>query len=272
MRFALTREVSPAIASCELTHLERLPIDIELARQQHRLYEQALEACGCQVRRLPAAPELPDSVFVEDTAVVVDEVAVITRPGAVSRRPETAAMSDTLAAYRPIVHIADPGILDGGDVLRLGDRFFVGLSSRSNNAGLEQLRRALAPFGYAVEGVAVGGCLHLKSAVTALADDAVLLNPDWVNPSLFGARTIIAVDSEEPGAANALRIGDRVIYPSEFPLTMQRLVNHGYDVLPVPASEVAKAEGAVTCCSVVLLDKEPSLLQEPKSVSSPEPS
>ncbi len=252
MIIALTREVSPSIASCELTHLARSPIDIELARRQHQLYEQALEACGCEVQRLPAAPELPDSVFVEDTAVVVDEVAVITRPGAVSRRPETASMAEWLAPFRKIIHIMEPGVLDGGDVLRLGKRFFVGLSSRSNIAGLEQLRTALSPFGYQVEGLAVRGCLHLKSAVTAIGDDTVLLNPDWVHASQLSAFVVIAIDPAEPGGANALSIGERVIYPSEFPLTTQRLVSHGCEVLTVPASEVAKAEGAVTCCSIVL--------------------
>lgn len=248
---ALTREISPNINACELTHLDRAPIDLEAAKRQHRMYLEALRACGCQVLPLTPEPDLPDSVFVEDTAVVVDEVAVIARPGAPSRRPETVSIAKKLEEFKPLARIEAPGILDGGDVLRIGSRFFVGLSSRSNQAGLEQLRLFLEPHGYVVAAAAVTGCLHLKSAVTAIGEDAVLVNPAWVDVDQFGVSTVIEVDPTEGHGANALMIGPRLIYPAEFPLTHRRLEEAGFDVIPIPASELAKAEGAVTCCSLV---------------------
>jgi len=210
-----------------------------------------LRACGCKILPLTPEPDLPDSVFVEDTAVVVDEVAVITRPGAPARRPETISVATQLEAFKPLARIEAPGILDGGDVLRIGHRFFVGLSSRSNQAGLEQLRAILEPHGYVVDGATLTGCLHLKSAVTAIGEDAVLANPAWVDVRQFGVSTLVEVDPTEGHGANALLVNSRLIYPAEFPLTCRRLEEVGFDVIPVPASELAKAEGAVTCCSVI---------------------
>lgn len=250
-RIAVTRGVSPAIVRCELVHQERRPIDITRATRQHGLYEEALTALGCRVEALPADPDLADSVFVEDAAIVLDEVAVITRPGAESRRPETTAVARALAPYRPLLHIEAPGTLDGGDVLRIGRTLYVGLSGRSNQAAIDQLSRALAPYRYAVRGVAVHGCLHLKSAVTALGDDTVLVNAAWVDPTAFTGMRCLEIDARERGAANALRIGERVIYPASFPATRRRLALAGIDVLEVDVSELQKAEGAVTCCSLV---------------------
>ncbi len=248
---ALTRDVSPTLGDCELTHLSRESIDLERARAQHRAYEQALAGLGCRVERLPAEPELPDAVFVEDTAVVVDEVAVITRPGAGSRRPETSSMAVALSAYRRLAAIAAPGTLDGGDVLRLGRQVFVGRSSRSNEAGVEGLRCALQPLGYSVTEVQVRGCLHLKSAVTEVGPGMLLVNPAWVEPGAFGPTRVIEVDPDEPMAANGLRVGDAVLYARAFPRTERRLETHDIHVVAVDLSELAKAEGAVTCCSVV---------------------
>ena len=250
-RIAITRGVSPAIVQCELVHQERRPIDVGLARRQHGWYEEALTTLGCRVEALRADPELADSVFVEDACVVLDEVAVITRPGAESRRPETAAITAALTPYRALLTIDAPGTLDGGDVMRIGRTLYVGRSGRSNQAAIDQLSRALAPYGYEVRGVAVQGCLHLKSAVTALGEDTVLVNPAWVNPALFSGTRCIEIDPRERGAANALRIGDRVIYPASFPATRRRLALAGVDVLEVDVSELQKAEGAVTCCSLV---------------------
>ncbi len=251
MLIALTRQVSPAIGQCELTHLARQPIDVELARQQHHQYENALSALGCLVLRLPAEPTLPDSVFVEDTALVLDEVAIITRPGADSRKPETATVAQALKPYRPLHAIVEPGIIDGGDVLRLGKTLYVGLSSRSNQAAIEQVRAILAPYGYRVEGVAVTGCLHLKSAVTQVGADTLLVNPCWVDAETFGDWQIIEVDPSEPYAANAVLVNDAIIYPRSYPLTHQRLVAAGVPVHLVDATELIKAEGAVTCCSLL---------------------
>ncbi len=251
MLIALVREPSPSLANCELTHLDRQPIDVELARRQHHRYEQCLAALGCQILRLPAEPALPDSVFVEDTAIVLDELAVITRPGAALRRPETASVACALEPYRRLCHIQPPGTLDGGDVLCVGKQVFVGLSSRSDQAAIDQLRSALQPFGYSVKGVNVNGCLHLKSAVTQVAEDTLLINSCWVNTGEFGKLRIVQVDAAEPHGANALLIHGGVIYPTAFPHTQKRLEEQGIQVMAVDVSEFAKAEGAVTCCSLV---------------------
>lgn len=251
---AITREISPKIAECELTHLERQVIDIGNARLQYQQYEDALTASGCQVQRLPVESDLPDSVFVEDTAIVLDELAVITRPGAESRRPETEAIARVLQTYRKLACIQPPGTLDGGDVLRINKALYVGLSGRSNLAGVEQLRSILAPYGYSVRGVELHGCLHLKSAVTQVAEDTLLINPDWVDGQVFGEMKLIEVHPEEAFAANAVWIGDAVIHPAAFPRTRQRLVAAGIKVITVDASELAKAEGGVTCCSLIFRD------------------
>lgn len=251
MLIAITREVSPNIGQCELTHLDRQPIDLSLAQAQHHQYEATLEALGCQLVRLPAEPTLPDSVFVEDTAIVLDEIALLTRPGAASRQAETASIAQALAPYRIVQTIVAPGIVDGGDVLRIGKRLYVGLSSRSNEAAVAQMADLLRPFGYAVQGVQVQGCLHLKSAVTQVSPMMLLVNPAWVDAGLFGDMQVIEVDSEEPHAANALLIGDTVVYPTSYPYTAQRLTQYGIQVHQVDVGELIKAEGAVTCCSLV---------------------
>ena len=254
MTVAITRKVSPAITRCELTHLRREPIDVALAARQHVEYEQCLAGLRCRVVSLPAAPELPDSVFIEDTAVVAAELAVVTRPGAASRRAETPAVARVLAEYRPVAAIQAPGTLDGGDVLRVGRRVFVGLSVRSNRNGIEQLRALLSPHGYEIEALPITGCLHLKSAVTQVAPDVLLLNPDWVEPAAFEGYGRIEVETSEPYAANALLIGNAVLYPTAFPRTGARLEGAGIRLVPVDVSELAKAEGAVTCCSLILQD------------------
>jgi dimethylargininase len=250
-RIAITRAVSPAIVDCELTHLDRRPIDLMAARAQHHAYEAALRALGCEVRSLPADPALPDSVFVEDTAVVFDELAVITRPGAPSRRPEIVATAVALRSYRPLVRIAPPGSMDGGDVLRVGRAVYVGLSRRTNQVAIDQLTSALTSHDYVVCAVPVHGCLHLKSAATQVAADTVLCNPRWVDPAAFAPLHVLEVDGAEPYAANGLLIEGWVVYPTTFPATRRRLEGRGIGVASVDVSELQKAEGAVTCCSLV---------------------
>ncbi|MGQ0715069.1 MAG: dimethylarginine dimethylaminohydrolase family protein [Gemmatimonadaceae bacterium] len=250
--FALTRGVSSAIARCELTHLERTPIDVAVARAQHSAYERALEAHGCTVLRLGEDADLPDSVFIEDTAVVFDELAVISRPGAASRRSETIAVEEKLAVHRPVRRIESPATLDGGDVVCAGRTAFVGTSTRTNAAAADQLQRLLSDFGYVVRAVPVQGCLHLKSALTAADDDVLLVNRPWIPDAGLTGFELVHVDAEEPFAANALRLGDRLIYAAAFPRTRERLEKKGYRVSTVELSELAKAEGAVTCCSLII--------------------
>ncbi len=249
---ALTRRISSAMMRCELTHLQRTAINIALAREQHHGYEQALRELGCRIETLPEEPELPDSVFVEDTAIVLDEVAVITRPGAPSRRAETASIAAALGKHRELVRIESPGTLDGGDVLRVGPVLYVGTSSRSSASGIQQLGALLAPFGYRVVPVVVQGCLHLKSAVTQVTADELLINSRYVERKQFAGVRFIEVDESEPSGANALMLGTDVIYSNSYPHTAEILRRHGVRVRTVAMSETEKAEGAVTCCSLLL--------------------
>jgi dimethylargininase len=250
-RIALTREISAAIARCELTHLARQPIDLAEARRQHDRYVQTLASLGCSAVRLPAGEGMPDSLFVEDIAIVFDELAMITRPGAASRRGETPAVAAALGPYRLLRKIEPPATIDGGDVLVAGKRVFIGVSARTNLAAMTQMVRHLEPFGYHVYPVPVVGCLHLKSAVTAITDGTLLINPEWVPAESFRRFDLLVVDPAEPYAANALRIGNDLIYPTTFPRTRARLAARGLSVVDVEVSELAKAEGAVTCCSLV---------------------
>lgn len=251
MRIAITREVSPNIHLCELTHLERTPIDYNRAHSQHQEYQKALEGLGIKVQRLAAEPDLPDSVFVEDTAIVLDELAVITRPGADSRKPEIETVVRALSPYRHLEAIHEPGTLDGGDVLRIGKKLFVGLTTRSNQSAIDQLQAILSPYGYSVIGVPVHGALHLKTAVTQVAEDTLIINPDSIDRAIFSSYQLIEVDPDEPMAGNALWLGECVLYPAAHTRTRARLEAAGITVVSVPADELAKAEGGVTCCSLV---------------------
>jgi dimethylargininase len=251
MLIAITREVSPSITRCELTHLQRQPIDLERARMQHLGYESTLAKLGCRVAKLPVEPDLPDSVFVEDTAVVFNETALITRPGAASRRPETHGVALALLSYRELAFIEEPGTVDGGDVLCVGKKVYIGISQRTNLAGIEQVRAALKPFGYTVHGVQVKGCLHLKSAVTPVGPDTLLINRRWVERGIFKPLQVLDVDPLESHGANALWFGGKVMYSPAFPRTAKRLEKRGIGLELVDLSELAKAEGALTCCSLI---------------------
>jgi dimethylargininase len=248
---AITRGVSESITRCELTHLERVTIDFPRAVAQHASYERALEELGCKVTRIPSASDLPDCLFVEDAAIVLDEAAVLMRPGAESRRPEVPAVADALVLHRAVLALEKPATMDGGDVMVVGRSVFVGSSSRTNLSGIEQLRQAVAPLGYSLHPVSVSGCLHLKSAVTALDDRTLLINPSWARADQFRGFAFIEVDATEPSAANVVRVGRHLLYSAGFPRTLEKLHDRGYTVTAVDVSEIAKAEGAVTCCSLI---------------------
>jgi dimethylargininase len=252
MSTAILREVSSSLSRCELTHIAREPIDVEVASAQHRAYERLLRSLGCSIVLLPEEPEMPDAVFVEDTAIVLRELAIITRPGAVSRRPETSSIAAFLARYRQIVQIEDPGTIDGGDVLLVGRTLFIGQGGRSNSQAIDQVTKLLRPLAYKVQPVPVNGCLHLKSAATLCGSDLLLVNPAWVDPAQFGGSSIVEVDPAEPHAANALLLDGGVIFPTAFPRTAERLRARNVMVHGIDLSELAKAEGAVTCCSLIL--------------------
>jgi dimethylargininase len=251
MPIALTRSVPQSIVNCELTHLQREPIDWQRANQQHADYEATLRALGCTVERLPDLPSHPDSVFVEDTAIVFDECAVITRPGAASRRGEIDSVAAALEAWRPLRHIAEPGTVDGGDVLDGGRRVYGGISPRTHDVGARQLADAIAPFGYETITLDVRDVLHLKSAATALPDGRIIHDPQLIDASHF-REECIPVYAGEAAGANVLSIDQAVLAPVAAPRTRWRLEGEGYAVVPIDASELAKAEGALTCCSLIL--------------------
>jgi dimethylargininase len=205
---AITREVSPSIGKCELTHLPRQKIDIDVARSQHLEYENVLKDMGCNIRRLSVEPNLPDSVFVEDTAIVLEELAIVTPPGATSRREETRKVAKLLKEF-------------------------------------------VFPYAYKVETVYVNGCLHLKSGATLVGEDKLLINRSWIETHQFGVMEYIDVDPAEPHAANAMLVGGELVYPKSFPKTLRRLESRGISVRDVNVSELQKAEGAVSCCSLI---------------------
>jgi len=252
MRLAITRDVSPRFNECEITHIDRSPIDVDIARSQHHAYVQALKELGCAVLELPAEAHLPDSVFVEDTAVVLPEVALITRPGADSRKPETESITHALRPYRELVFIVSPATVDGGYVLVVGKNIYVGMSTRSNQMAVDQMNNLLGKYGYKAQSVELHDCLHLKTAVTRVDDKTLLINRRWVDVENFEGYELIDADESEPFAANGLPVGDAIIFPVAFPKTGAKLKAHGYKLKPVVVDELAKAEGAVTCCSLIL--------------------
>jgi len=255
MLTAITRAVSPALANCELSFISRASIDLRKARQQHGAYEQLLEKLGARVVSLPAEPDLPDSMFVEDPAIVLDELAVIFPLGSATRRAEVGSLVPVLANFRKLEFVALPGTLEGGDVLRIGRKLFVGLTRRSNLEGIRQLTQILARYGYEVITVKVTGCLHLKSAVTYLGAlsgrDTLLANKSWFDPASLASYDFVEVDPAEPHAGNALALGDTAILPASFPKTRAAVEASGFRVATLDISELQKAESGLTCSSLL---------------------
>jgi dimethylargininase len=248
---ALTRQVSPSFAACELTFLDREPIDVAKAIEQHRGYEACLTQLGVHVTSLPADSSFPDGVFVEDPAIVLDEVAIITRPGAESRRGETESIAAALSPFRELRYIREPGTLEGGDIVCIGKTLYVGLSRRTNRDGVVQLADLLDSLGYLVVPVEVTGCLHLKSGACWAGGDVILANRDWIDAEQFRDFKIIDVPSDEPSAADVLPIGGTLLVPSNFVRTCEMLEAEGIKVLPIDVSELQKAEAGVTCMSLI---------------------
>jgi dimethylargininase len=252
---AIVREVSSSINECELSFHARQPIDVARAIAQHKAYQDCLADLGVRIVSLPAEPELPDAVFVEDPAVVTDEVAIISNMGAASRRPEISSLANVLSRYRPLKFLTEPATLDGGDVLRIGRSVFVGLSQRTNRDGIDQLSDLLGPCGYEVRPVEVRGCLHLKSACSYIGHDTVLMHRSWIDAAPFSELGLLDVPEDEPAAANALLLNDVVIMPASFPKTRALLEERGFRVRAIDVSELQKAEAGVTCTSLIFNDE-----------------
>jgi dimethylargininase len=261
MLTALTRAVSPSILECELTFLTRQPIQLELAMRQHAAYEKALADLGARIVRLPDRPHLPDAVFVEDTAIVLDEIAVICPMGVESRRGETRDTAEVLAPYRHLARLTPPATLEGGDVVQAGRTLYVGLSARSQAAGIAQLRAAVWPHGYTVCAVPMGGCLHLKSACAFLGHNTMLLNPDFVDPGIFQNFEIIHVPKSEPMSADVLPIGGTILVTADSPDLQALLEQRGFPTRSIDLSELQKAEAGTTCMSI-LFEESPQINTE----------
>jgi len=251
MLIAITRGVSPALTECELSFIARQPINLAIAQQQHHQYETLLGQLGARVIALPAEPALPDSMFVEDPALVLDELAVIFPLGTDTRRREAATIAAALSPFRILTYVQLPGTIEGGDILRLGRKLFVGLTARSNAEGISQLAGIVAPLGYEVIGVPVKGCLHLKSALTSLDDNILLANRAWFESSLIKDHEWVDVDPVEPHAGNALAIAGAIMFPASFERTRARIEARGFHVAPIDISELQKAESGLTCSSLL---------------------
>ena len=251
MLTAITRKVSSSLANCELSFIERKPIDMERARAQHHAYESLLERLGANVNSLPEERDLPDSMFVEDPAIVLDEVAIICPLGTEMRRKEAASLAAAIEPYRKLAHVKLPGTLEGGDVLRVGKKIFAGFTQRSNAEGIRQLAVITEHYGYDLTAVPVTGCLHLKSAVTYLGRNTLLGNRAWFHLNRFEGFDWVDVDPAEPHAGNALTIGESIVFPASFPKTLARIEAKGFRVEPLDISELQKAESGLTCSSLL---------------------
>ena len=248
MIHALTRLPGP-LERAELTHIDRVAVDPARAFSQHEAYRTALTRAGAQVTLLPALPDHPDCCFVEDTAVILPELTIVTRPGAESRRGEIAAIVPHLPADRPQLIITAPGTIDGGDVMVVGRDIFIGLTQRTNAEAVRQVADGVAAHGWRVTPVPLAKALHLKTAVSALADDLVLVNTDWLDPAIFGRRHIASAPGE-PFAANSLTVGNTVFHATG-ERTLARIAAAGFAVEFLDISEFAKAEAGLTCLSLI---------------------
>ncbi len=248
---ALTHKVSSRISECQLTFRERTPIDYVTAARQHEAYEAKLIEVGATVTALSENDQYPDASFVEDTAVVLDEVAVICSMGAASRRGEPALIARELCKYRELAYVSLPATIEGGDVLRVGTRILIGISSRTNGNGVRAFTRIVEPFGYEVIPIPVKGSLHLKSGCTAIDDETLFVNPQWFDREGLSDFQLISTPPDEPESANVLKVGSTVCVQEGFPQTVDLVQQIAERVEVIDMSELRKAEAGLTCCSIL---------------------
>ncbi len=251
MLLGLIHVVSPHLAAGELTYIDREVVDFALAQQQHEQYCQMLVSLGVELITLDVNSSLPDSCFVEDTAIVLDEIAIITSMGTTTRRSEPEGVKQELSKYREIVTIQLPATIEGGDVLRVGKTLFVGISSRTNTLAISELANIVKRFGYIVVAVPVTGCLHLKTACTAILDDVLLLNPAWIDTTPLQGYTLEYVATNEPWAANTIRVGNALCAQTDFPKTLERIQKFRDRVELLNISEFRKVEAGLSCLSIL---------------------
>lgn len=251
---AIVREVSDSYPYCSLTYRLREPINLELARTQHRSYIEALEELDLRVVALPADPRFPDGCFVEDVAVLLGGTAVITWMGATARNGEQEAVANCLAQWTELVYMMPPAQLEGGDVLKIGKRLFVGESARTNRQGVEFLRAVAEPRGYSVVNMPVRGALHLKSAMTCIEQSTVIAAPEMAEEAKHYMRdfSIIELPHSCADAANVLSLRGRVLMSKGFPTVARELAKRGFAAEELGISEFTKGEGGLTCLSIIV--------------------
>jgi dimethylargininase len=252
MLTALVHVPSPRMNEAVRTHVAHETIDVARVAEQHAGYCRMLEGCGVKVHVLDVNRDHPDCVFIEDTAVVLDDLAIVTAMGAPSRAAEPAGVEPELGRFRnDVMRILAPATIEGGDVLRVGKKLLVGLTERTNARGIAALSESVRPQGYVVVPVRVTGCLHLKTACTALPDGTLLINPAWLDLGALTGFSLLAVHDDEPHAANVMLVGDVVCTTSSSPGTVAEIERRGFDVRTTDLSELAKAEGCTTCLSLL---------------------
>jgi dimethylargininase len=249
IRHALVRDPGPE-ASDGLTSQSGPPLHFDRLKRQHAAYCSLLANLGVNLIRLGPLPGFPDAYFVEDTAVVTPEIAVVARPGAPQRQGEEPSVARALASHRELKAIQSPGTLDGGDVMVVGRRVFVGLSQRTNASGADQLARMLEPFGYRCTPVRVDDGLHLKSSVNSIGDDCLLIIADWVARPEFEGYRKLPVVPEEAHACNTLALNDHLVMPEGYPRTQALLEAAGHPLLTLDTSQIRRMDGGLTCLSV----------------------
>ena len=247
---AIARKPGPNFAQGLTTAVNEEAPDFEVLLSQHQKYIATLNSIGLEVTVLDALPDHPDAYFVEDTAVVTDRVAVITNPGAEARKGEEETIAPVLAQYRKIEKIAPPGTLDGGDVLQVGEHFFIGISERTNPEGAGQLGHILKSYGYAYTTVTVGDGLHFKSSVNYVGKNTLLVTEEFTENDRVKDYDTIVVDRQESYAANTLFINDHLLVPRGYPQTLKKLKALGLDIIELDTSEVRKMDGGLTCMSI----------------------
>ena len=247
-----TRQPARSLVNCEVRHVPREGIDLPRAFQQHEAYCQTLRQMGMEVTVLPPAEAFPDSVFIEDNAIILDELAVTTSMGPTSRQGEPALLLPVLARHRRLVTILPPATIEGGDVLRMGKRLYVGVSRRTNRAGVEAFQAIVEPLGSEVTPVGIRECLHLKTACTSLDDETLLVNPAWLDPEVLGTCRLLRVPAQEPFGANVLRLPRGLLVQAAFSLTRDLIEAWGYATTRVELSEFSKAEAGPTCLSLLI--------------------
>ena len=248
---ATTHTPTAALERGERTHVRRDPIDFPLALRQHAAYCAVLRDCGADVTTVNVNPGFPDAVFIEDTAVILDEAAILTRSGAASRRGEAEAIEPVLRQYREVRRIVAPATLDGGDVVVTDQAILVGASSRTNEDGARALEELTREFGYRVIRVPVRDCLHLKSACCTLPDSRLLVNPAWLDPAPLDDFTVLHIPEHEPFAADFATVGETIVVSAANPETADLIRSLGFRVRAAVLSEFEKAEGGVTCLSLI---------------------